>query len=240
MASESAESPYKHLHVEYKTEKAKIVKNIVFGIQDGSLTSLGVVTGVTGALADNFIIILAGFVALITEAISMGAGEYISSKSEIEVYRHETELEKKEMAEVPEIEKQEIADIYRAKGFRGKLLNQIVKKITSDKHLWLDTMLREELGFPEKFESPAKLGAIMFVTSLIGGIIPILPYLFMRAPAALPLSVIITAAALFVTGASKTVVTKTNWLKSGIEMMLVGMLVAFAGYSIGSILGVRA
>ena len=235
-----AESPYRQQHVEYRTEKGKIIKNLVFGVQDGALTTLGVVTGITGAAVDNSLIVLAGVVSLITEAISMGMGEYISSKSEIEVYNHETELEKKEMEEVPEIERQEIVDIYKAKGFSGKLLDQIVRKITSDKRLWLNTMLREELGFPEKFESPAKLGAIMFVTSLIGGIIPILPYLFMRAADALPLSIATTAAALFVTGASKTIVTKGNWLKGGIEMMLIGMLVAFIGYSIGSILGVRA
>jgi len=233
------ESPYKHEHAEIQTGKGKFVKNIVFGVQDGALTTLGIVTGITGAITDNSVIILAGVVSLAAEAVSMGAGEYISSKSEIEVYRHEVELEKKEMERVPDIERQEIVDIYKAKGFRGKLLDQIVNKITSNKKLWLDTMLREELGFPEKFEDPKKLGLQMLLASFIGGAVPIIPYLLMPAGAALFLSVAITALALFAVGASKTIITKGIWLKSGFEMMLVGMLVAAIGYAIGSIFGVR-
>lgn len=233
------ESPFKHEHAETQTGKGRFIKNMVFGVQDGALTTLGIVTGITGAITDNSVIVLAGVVSLAAEAISMGAGEYISSKSEIEVYNHEVELEKKEMVRVPEIERQEIVDIYKAKGFKGKLLNQIVKKITSDKKLWLDTMLREELGFPERFEDPKKLGLQMLIASFIGGAVPIIPYLLLPAAVALAVSVIGTAIALFAVGASKTLITKGNWIKSGTEMMLVGMLVALAGYTIGSIFGVR-
>jgi len=234
----TTESPYKHEHAETQTGKGKLIKNIVFGVQDGALTTLGVVAGITGAVTDNSLIILAGVVSLAAEAISMGAGEYISSKSEVEVYKHEVELEKKEMERMPDIERQEIVDIYKAKGFKGKLLNQIVRKITSDKKLWLDTMLREELGFPQKFEDPKKLGFQMLVASFIGGTIPIIPYLLLPVSTALFISVMGTAVSLFIVGASKTIITKGNWIKSGIEMMLVGMLVALAGYSIGSIFGV--
>jgi len=231
-------NPFAHEHAE-TSSRGKTIKNLVFGIQDGSLSTLGVVTGVTGAAVDNSLIILAGVVALAAEAMSMGAGEYISSKSEIEVYQHEVELEKKEMERVPEIERQEIVDIYKAKGFKGKLLNRIVNKITSDKKLWLDTMLREELGFPEKFADPKKLGFLMFLASLLGGVIPIVPYLFFHPNMAIFVSVIITAATLFIVGAAKTIITKGRWVKSGAEMMLIGMLVALVGYSIGSIFGVR-
>lgn len=234
-----AESPFKFEHVETQTSKGKLIKEIVFGVQDGSLTSLGIVTGVTGALVDNYIIILAGIISLITEAISMGAGEYMSSKSEIEVYKHEVRLEEKEIERVPEIERQEIVDTYRAKGFKGKLLDQVVKKITSNKKLWLKTMLREELGFPDQFEDPKKLGFLMAISSLIGGVVPIIPFFFLNALTAVIVSVIATAIGLFIVGASKTLITKGNWIESGAEMMVVGMLVAFVGYSIGSIIGVH-
>lgn len=241
MASKKQQvNPFAHEHAETQTGKGKLIKNLVFGIQDGALTTLGIVTGITGAVTDNSVIVLAGAVSLAAEAVSMGAGEYISSKSEVEVYQHEVELEKKEMERVPDIERQEIVDIYRAKGFRGKLLNQIVNKITSNKKLWLDTMLREELGFPEKFEDPKKLGFQMLIASFIGGIIPIIPYLFMSPGTAIVTSVAGTALALFGVGAVKTTMTKGNWIKSGTEMMLIGMLVAAVGYSIGSLFGVRA
>ncbi len=231
-------SPYKHRHVESEAKRGKVIKELVFGIQDGSLTTLGVVTGVTGAAAGNSLIILAGIVSLIAEAISMGAGEYLSSKSEIEVYKHEIKLEKLEMKEVPEIERWEVEKIYRAKGFKGALLKKVVDRITASKKLWLDTMLLEELGFPKKFDNPKKLGFIMLLTSLIGGAIPLIPYLFMAASSAVLFSVLMTAAALFAVGTAKTIMIKGNWIKGGIEMMLVGMLVAFTGYSIGSIVGV--
>lgn len=234
------ESPYRHEHAETQTGKGRLIKNLVFGVQDGALTTLGIVTGITGAVTDNSLIILAGIVSLAAEAVSMGAGEYISSKSEVEVYHHEVELEKKEMESVPDIERQEIVDIYKAKGFKGKLLNQIVDKITADRKLWLDTMLREELGFPEKFEDPKKLGLQMLTASFIGGIIPIVPYFLLPPSVALIVSVLGTAVALFAVGAAKTTITKGSWLKSGIEMMLIGMLVALVGYTVGSIFGVRA
>lgn len=232
-------SPYKHRHVEPEAKRGKMIKELVFGVQDGALTTLGVVTGITGAAAGNSLIILAGAVSLITEAISMAAGEYLSSKSEIEVYNHEIELEKLEMKEVPEIERWEVEKIFRGKGFKGSLLKNVVDKITADKKLWLDTMLLEELGFPKKFEDPKKLGFIMFLTSLLGGAIPIIPYLIMQPAAAIIFSLIATAAALFTVGAAKTMMIKGNWLKGGVEMMAVGMLVALVGYSIGSVFGVR-
>ncbi len=232
-------SPYKHRHVEPEAKRGKVIKELVFGVQDGALTTLGVVTGITGAAAGNSLIVLAGVVSLITEAISMGVGEYLSSKSEVEVYRHEIELEKLEMKEVPEIERWEVEEIFRKKGFEGSLLKSVVDKITANKKLWLETMLLEELGFPKKFDDPRKLGFIMFLTSLIGGAIPIIPYLIMQPGAAIVFSVIATAIALFAVGAAKTAMVKGSWLKGGVEMMSVGMLVALVGYSIGSAFGVH-
>ncbi len=232
-------SPYKDQHEQLQTHKGKIIKEFVFGIQDGTLTTLGVVTGVTGALAESSIIILAGIVTLVTEAISMGMGEYLSTKSEIEVYQHEIGLEKKEIEEVPYLERKEVEDIFRAKGFRGRLLDKVVGKVISDKSVWLDVMMHDELGFPEKFEDPKKLGMLMLITSLIGGAIPIVPYLFFQPSTAVVLTVAFTAISLFAVGAAKTVVTKGSWLKGGTEMMLVGMLVSFVGFALGSVIGVN-
>ncbi len=231
-------SPYKDQHEQTRTERGKMIKELVFGVQDGTLTTLGVVTGIAGAMVDSSIIILAGTVALVTEAISMGMGEYLSTKSEQEVYQHEIVLEKKEIEEVPHLERKEVEDIFRAKGFKGKLLEKVVDKVISDKSVWLDVMMHDELGFPEKFEDPKKLGLLMFITSLIGGAVPILPYLFFQPSAAIVLTVAFTAMSLFAVGASKTIVTKGNWLKGGIEMMLIGMLIASIGFSFGSIFGV--
>ena len=137
------------------------------------------------------------------------------------------------------MEVQEIRDIYYKKGFRGKQLDSIVKKITSNKKLWLDTMMVEELRlFPEDYEKPVKSGFVVGISAIIGALIPIAPFFFMPIKLSMVYALILSIIVLFIIGAVKSKVTIGDWRKSGIEMAVVGTFAALAGYLIGSLLGV--
>ena len=212
------------------------MRSVILGVNDGLVSILALVAGVTGGTPENAIIILAGIAGAIAGAISMAFGNYISVKSEIELYHSEIEREKRELKEKPQDEIEEVRQIYRQKGFRGKQLEEIVKHLTSDEKRWLDVMMKEELGlFKEKFESPVKLAVLTGLAFIVASVIPIFPYFFLGAKTALTVALVITGIILFGAGAAKTLFTKKNWLVSGIEMLAIGMLATAATYTIGSL-----
>ncbi|MBI4399135.1 VIT1/CCC1 transporter family protein, partial [Candidatus Micrarchaeota archaeon] len=130
--------------------------------------------------------------------------------------------------------------IYYKKGFRGKELDKIVEKITSDEQLWLQTMMREELGLTESESvNPFSESLIVGGSALVASFIPVIPFAFLPVSTAVPTAFIASAAILFFGGAYKAKITVGDWKKSGLEMLLVGSLAAIAGYIIGQILGAR-
>src|SRR3989338_7184742 len=126
------------------------IRDLILGFQDGLVNTLGLVLGVASAVQSTKIVLISGLVTTFTESVSMAAVAYTSTKAAHEFYESQLEREKKEIEEIPHMEVQEIRDIYYQKGFRGKQLEGIVKKIILDKKLWLETMMAEELRlFPE-------------------------------------------------------------------------------------------
>ncbi len=220
--------------------EARSIREIIFGIEDGLITTLSVVLGVSGAVADRGIIIVAGIAALIAEAISMSAGAYLSTKSQREFFERKLRDELDEIRHKPHEEKDEIRQIYEAKGFTGDQLDAIVEQITSDRRLWLREMAAGELGLiPERFENPVRAASIFLVSSMVG-VIPLLPYLLLDVANSIIAATISTIIVLFAAGALKSKLTKTNWLKSGSEMMAIGMLAGILGYLVGTALRVSA
>ena len=214
------------------------VREIVFGFNDGSISTLALLAGVTGGALARSGILIAGISGVIAGAISMGIGAYISSKSEVEHHQTEIERELREIEEVPEIEREEIRQIYQKKAaFAGEELELIVNRITSDKKTWLDSMMKEELGlFEEQFENPIKSGLVMFLAFVAGGLVPIIPFLLVATPqTSLLASSIITFSSLFAIGVWKTTFTNKHWFISGIEMVFVGILAAAIPYAIGEL-----
>jgi predicted membrane protein (TIGR00267 family) len=215
------------------------IREIVFGYNDGSVSTLALLSGVTGGALTRELILVAGFSAVVAGGISMAVGNYISSKSEMEYHESEIDREEREIEEIPEIEREEIRQIYMKKAqFPEEELNLIVNRITGDKKTWLDTMMKEELGlFKERFENPIKLGLIMFFAFVAGGILPIIPFLILPTThASLLAAVVVTFVSLFTIGAWKTTFTKKNWLLSGAEMVFVGILATLIPYLIGQFL----
>lgn len=215
------------------------VREIVFGFNDGSISTLALLSGVTGGALTHGQTIIAGTAGVVAGAISMGIGAYISSKSEIEHHRSEIAREKKEIEEVPEVEREEVRQIYAKKApFTDQELDMVVSRITADKKVWLDSMMKEELGlFEERFERPVKLALIMFLAFVAGGLIPVVPFLAIEATqTSLVFAAIITFVSLFSIGVWKTTFTDKNWLLSGAEMVLVGILATVIPYFIGDLL----
>jgi predicted membrane protein (TIGR00267 family) len=229
----------KNLEEGERWHKKVNVREIVFGFNDGSISTLALLAGVTGGALAHGQILVAGFSGVIAGAISMAIGAYISSKSEIEHQQSEIEREKQEIEEIPEVEREEMRQIYMKKAdFTEEELNLILNRITSDKKVWLDSMMKEELGlFEERFESPVKVGLIMLVAFIMGGLVPILPFVLLPASqTGLIVASIVTFVSLFLIGVWKTTFTNKHWLRSGLEMVFVGILATVIPYLIGDLL----
>ena len=228
-----------HARAEKKSAIGARLYDIILGGQDGVVNVLGIVLGVARATHDTRIVLISGLAATFAESISMGAVAYTSSKAARDYYFSERAREEREIETVPAIERQEIHDIYRRKGFNGTLLTAIVKKITSDKKLWLETMMTEELNLTlENHTSPLKDGILVGFVSLIGSFVPLVPFFFFTVTTSMYAALAVSLAILFLVGAIKARLTIGTWWKSGIEMGIIGMAAALAGYGIGILLGV--
>lgn len=228
-------------HVENRQRfGGSFLKDAILGGQDGLVNVLGIVLGVATATTDLRIILVSGLAATFAESISMGAVLYTSTKAAKEHYYAEFKREKEEIETVPHLEKEEITEIYYNKGFRGKQLTNIVNTIISNKELWLDTMMTEELRlFPDEYEKPLKKGIFVGCAAMIGSIIPILPFFLLPVVAAKYTAVIASAGILFGVGAIKASWYGLDWRKAGLEMAAIGTVAALVGYVIGLLFGVQ-
>jgi VIT1/CCC1 family predicted Fe2+/Mn2+ transporter len=213
------------------------VREIVFGFNDGTISTLALLAGVTGAALSKGQILIAGLSGVVAGAISMAIGAYISSKSETEHHKSEIRREEEEIEEVPEVEREELRLIYEKKAnFTPAELELILNRLTENKQIWLDVMMKEELGlFEERFENPFKVGFIMLGAFLAGGIIPVAPFFFLIAKTSLIIASALTFASLFMIGVWKTTFTERKWFWSGLEMVLVGILATVVPYLIGDL-----
>lgn len=228
-------NPSEPRHVERHQTESSSIRDFVFGFGDGINTSLGIVAGVGGAEVASSIIILAAIVAMFTGAKAMAVQNYLAVKSQRQILHSEIEREKWEMDNVPEAERREIEDIYKEKGFFGNELEGIVNKITSNKKVWLETMLTEELKLNlDIIGSPLKSAFRMFGAFLVGGILPIIPYFFASGYVPLGVAIGTSLAASFAIGAIKSRLANLSMLRGGLEMAGLGTGIAMVGYGIGS------
>jgi len=221
-----------------KAEEASNLRNFILGWQDGLVNVLGIVLGVAIATTNTQIVLLAGLVATFAESLSMAAVAYTSSKAAKDFYLGQLKREMQSIDQIPEEEVREIREIFYEKGFRGETLEIIVNTITSDKKLWAKTMMTEELHmFPEDYEKPGKSAITVGISAIVGSLIPLVPFVFLGTFEAMIASVIVSASALFVTGGIKGKLTLGSWKRSGVEMVLIGLLAAVVGYLIGLLFG---
>lgn len=234
-----------HPELHAKSDKGSVLRQIILGGQDGLVNVLGIVLGLAAAVTvkhniGQSAVIIGGLVATFAESISMAAVAYTSGKAQRDYYYREFEREKQEIKELPEVEREEIRLLYMKKGFRGKQLEAIVNKICSDEEMWLETMMTEELGLAESKDiDPVKEGFVVGFSAFVGSFIPLAPFFFLSVEAAVVPALVISAVALFATGAYKGKTTLGKWWKTGLEMMIIGMVAAFIGYAVGAWAGVE-
>ncbi|MBS3099591.1 VIT1/CCC1 transporter family protein [Candidatus Pacearchaeota archaeon] len=225
--------------IEKHSRVGALFKEFILGGQDGLVNVLGVILGIAIATSDSKLVIIAGLAAAFAESFSMAAVAYTSAKTEEDYYNSQKKQEEYEVKTIPKKEKEEIYDIFYKKGFRGKLLNDIVKHVTSNKKVWIDIMMADELGLSNEFINPVKSAIVVGLAAILGSFIPLTAFFFMPINSAIIWSLIISAIALFITGAVEGKITIGKWFKRGIQLAVIGMVAAGIGFLIGKILGVQ-
>jgi predicted membrane protein (TIGR00267 family) len=182
----------------------------------------------------NTVLLATGFAAAITESISMGAVGYTSTVSERDYYQAERAREAAEIDAAPDAEQQEIRDIYAAKGFSGDLLERVVETITANRDRWLETMMSEELRL-QAVETPAivRSAVVITIATLVGHLLPLVPFLALSRTPALVLAIGLSAVALFGVGVYSAVTLVGDWRRSGLQMVVIGLGAAAIGFGIG-------
>jgi predicted membrane protein (TIGR00267 family) len=222
----------------HKLKTGEHLRNFILGAQDGIVNVLGLVLGVATATLNTNVIIISGLAGLFAESVSMGAVAFTSSSAERDFYKSQIRKEKREIKEIPKIERKEIEAIYKKKGFKGEELKKIVEKITSNKKIWLKTMMREELGLSEKnIGNPTGSLIWVLLATILGSIIPILPFFIFSVKEGIVASIILSSLALFLVGVIKGKCTLEDWRKTGIQLLIIGLTAAVLGYLFGLLLG---
>ncbi|MFN7991671.1 MAG: VIT1/CCC1 transporter family protein [Candidatus Micrarchaeia archaeon] len=224
-----------HNHDNNSAGLGRIFRNIILGGQDGVVNVLGIVLGVATATSSTSIVLLAGLAATFAESISMAAVAYTSTKAEIEHYESELKKQRAEIDETPRKAQDDMRTIFRAKGFSGDLLEQIVARISSNKKVWIQTMMREELRLEDPSEGMSAFmqGILVGFSAIVGSFIPITPFFFLSVKDSVMPALVASLAILFIVGAYKSKLTSGKWLQGGLEMMLIGGAAAISGYLVG-------
>lgn len=234
-----ADPSSQHHHEDWHTPKGRAIREIIFGMNDGLVTTIGFLAGVTSSISESRYILLAGMAEIVAGAVSMGIGAYLATKSQREFFHSEVEREKWEIEKMPEKEAQEIRDIYGKMGFTRPEQDMIADRVTSDKGLLLRFMKREELGLiDEHLDDPVHVGLTMGGSFFVGCVPPILPYFFVSDPhSAIVVAILLSVVFLFLAGAAKTRLTKVRPLRSGLETTILGILASSVGYGLGWLAG---
>lgn len=211
----------------------------VFGINDGLVSNAALIYGVAGASPEPSIIMLAGVAGLLAGAFSMASGEYVSVRSQREMFEYQIGLERDELEKYPQEEAAELALIYAAKGMDAAEARRLADTLMQDSERALNTLAREELGLnPDDLGSPWVAATTSFAAFTAGAALPLLPFLFGQGNA-LMVSIALTALGLFAVGASMSLFTGRHALLSGLRMLAIGGAAGLATYFIGAWLGVK-
>jgi len=212
------------------------LRDVILGGQDGLVNILGIILGVIAGGGSKTVLLAAGFAAAITESISMGAVGYTSSVSQRDYYLAERAREAAEIDTMPEAERQEIREIYATKGFGGDLLERVVDTITANRDSWLSTMMDEELHLlPVQTADIFRSAFVITLATLIGHLIPLLPFVWLARAPALVLAIVLSALVLFGVGVYSAVTLVGDWRKSGLKMLVIGLGAAGVGFLIGNL-----
>jgi VIT1/CCC1 family predicted Fe2+/Mn2+ transporter len=228
-----------HIAGEEHHHPHELLGDVILGLNDGITTTLVFALSVAGASGKANTVVLAGLAEMLAGGVAMFLGGFMSAETQIEAAQHQIDVERHEIEHEPEEEREELREIYREKGFSGTQLTRIVEHLTSDKERWLDSLIRDELLLrPGQYRSPWRVAGAIGLSFALGAFVPVFPFILHLtwAPAA---AAVLSVAALFATGAARSRYSHRTWLRSGGQMVVVGIIGTFAGLAIGRLLSIR-
>jgi vacuolar iron transporter family protein len=222
----------------HRAEVGGVLRAVVFGVNDGLVSNFSLVMGVAGGTSNNSVVLLAGIAGLVAGAFSMASGEWISIRSQRELYENELRIEQEELRAFPEEERDELEMIYRAKGLSADDARALVATLMDRNDVALDTLAREELGLdPQALGSPWVAAGSSFAAFALGAVLPVIPFLFGSGTSATIVAAVLSIVALFAVGASTSIFTGRHAGRAGLRMALIGAVVAAVTFGIGSLVG---
>lgn len=221
-------------HVERHFTASDTVRDIVIGMSDGLTVPFALAAGLSGAVASSRIVVTAGFAEIAAGSIAMGLGGYLAGRSDAEHYASERAREQREIVEVPDVEAEEVAAVFRSYGVPAPQVGPVVTALRERPEAWIDFMMRFELGLePPDPRRARRSGLTIGGAYIVGGVIPLAPYLVVAgARVALPVSVAVTLLALLVFGYIKGRFTGTHPIRSALQTGLIGSVAAAAAFAI--------
>jgi VIT1/CCC1 family predicted Fe2+/Mn2+ transporter len=225
-------------HIEKHFTAGETVRDVVIGMADGLTVPFALAAGLTGAIASSHIVITAGFAEIAAGSIAMGLGGYLAARSDAEHYAIERKREEEEIVTVPDIEAEEVQEIFKTYGLNETESASVVAALRQRPQDWVDFMMRFELGLEKPVPGRALKSALTIALSyVVGGIIPLSAYLILAdAHRALNVSIAVTLVALLVFGAVKGRFTGAPMLRSGLQTALIGGLAAAAAFGIARLI----
>ncbi len=226
-------------HVEKHFMASDTVRDIVIGMSDGLTVPFALAAGMSGAVSVTTLVVTAGLAEIVAGSISMGLGGYLAGRTDVEHYESEWQREVHETEEIPEQEAKEVEEIFRNYGLTDEQLEPVVAAICADREKWVDFMMRYELGLEEPKSGRARKSAMTIAVSyMVGGFVPLAPYIFVHhdIQLALYISVVVTLLALFIFGFIKGTYTGLKPLRSGSRTVIIGGIAAAAAFAIARLI----
>ena len=212
--------------------KASYLRDWIYGGIDGAVTTFAIVAGAVGASLEARVVLIMGVANLVADGFSMAAANFSATRAEIADYRRLEAMERRHIASAPASEREEVRQIFRAKGFSGADLETLVRLVTRNRRAWVDTMLTEEHGRSATIQDPWRAALATFAAFLVCGAVPLAPFV-LGLPAAAATATALTAAVFFAIGSAKSRWSTVHWAVSGLETLAVGLGAALVAYGIG-------
>ena len=229
---------HQHTHTEAHLESSDLLTDIVIGMSDGLTVPFALAAGLSGAVSNTSLIVIAGIAEIAAGSIAMGLGGYLAGKTEIDHYNSELKREYEEVETVPHKEKEEVREFFENLGLSKEVQEQAVEEMTKDKEKWVDFMMKYELGLDKPDEKRARKSAFNIGASyIVGGIIPLSPYFFVQQGVnGLKISAVITLFCLFIFGFFKSKITGVNPWLGAVRVMFIGAVAAACAFGIAKLI----
>ncbi|RED54725.1 VIT1/CCC1 transporter family protein [Cohnella lupini] len=232
--------PEKEPHLEKHFKASEFIRDVVIGMSDGLTVPFALAAGLSGSVSGTNLVVIAGVAEIAAGSIAMGLGGYLAARTDREHYENERKREQREISEVPDREKEEVAEILKQWGLKEPNITSAVESISDNPDNWVDFMLKHELGLEKPQPQPQRArnsSLTIGLSYIIGGFIPLLPYIFIsRAQTALITSVIATIIALFIFGYIKGRYTGYRPFRSAGQTTLVGGVAAGIAFMVAKII----